>query len=246
VSWLDLGLLFDPRFDILPPRISSICRGFVRVTSLSGKQLVRIPIRMNGKLAYLIGVIIGDGYLSKPARRKSHGGGYYWRVVITGPRNYLIGLRRLFFEIFGLHGELVKDRRKMNTWQLRFANKILHRFLRRVIGLPQGRKTTHGSWSRFVIVKDFPVHFIAGMLHSDGYVGKHYIGIVQKRFRFLERLKKFANQRLKVHFRGPVVNRRNNGKTLAWIISIYNKRDRDSLIRRIARLGVYAVKSANR
>lgn len=95
---------------------------------------------MNGKLAYLIGVTIGDGYVSKAARRKSHGAGFYWKIVITGPQDYLVGLQKMFLEVFGVLGGLVKDRRKKDTWQLRFADVILHRFFAKVIGLPQGKR----------------------------------------------------------------------------------------------------------
>jgi hypothetical protein len=75
---LNLRLLFDPRFDILPPRIVVDKPGFVLVSSLNGKQTVRIPMVMNGKLAYLIGLIIGDGYVSKRQ------GGSRMAVVSTG------------------------------------------------------------------------------------------------------------------------------------------------------------------
>ena len=193
---------------------------------------------MDGRLAYLIGVIIGDGYVSRPAKRKSHGTGFYWKVVITGPHDYLVGLHSLFFDIFGVHGGLVKDRRKRNSWQLRFANLVLYRFFTRVIGLPQGRKTAHGSWTRFEMVREFPLYFLAGLIDSDGYVGKRYIGIVQKRFRFLVRVKRFANETLRLNFRGSSINRKSDGKIAGWIISIYKKEERARLLRAIALLGI--------
>jgi hypothetical protein len=245
VIQLDLRLLFDPRFDILPPRIVPDKSGFVRVNSLNGKQVVRIPVVMNGKLAYLIGVVIGDGYVSKAARRKSHGAGYYWRVVITGPHDYLVSLQSLFVRIFGLRGGLVRDLRKEKTWQLRFANLVLHRFFTRVIGLPKGKKTTHGSWSRFELVREFPLHFLAGLIHSDGYVGKKYIGIIQKRFNFLVRVKRFAKENLQFRFRGPSVNRKINGKVAGWMISIYEKEERERLLGAISRLEIGAYKTTN-
>ncbi len=246
MTQLNLGLLFDPRFDILPPRILLDESGFVRASSLNGKQPVRIPVMMDGKLAYLIGVIIGDGYVSKAAKRKSHGTGFYWKIVITGPHDYLVRLQSLFVGIFGVHGGLVRDRRKRNSWQLRFANLILHRFFTRVIGLQQGRKTAHGSWTRFEMVRGFPLYFIAGLMDSDGYVGKRYIGIVQKRFRFLVRVKRFANETLRLNFRGPSINRKSNGKIAGWIISIYKKEERARLLRAIAQLDIGAKKGDKR
>lgn len=243
---LDIGLLFDPKFDILAPRIVPVRPGFVLASSLNGKQAVRIPMMMNGRLAYPIGVIIGDGYVSRAARRKSHGGGFYWKIVLKGPHDYLVKLDGLFFGIFGLHGGLVKDKRKRNSWQLKFANLILHRFFARVIGLPQGRKTAHGFWARLELVKGFPLYFLAGLIDSDGYVGKRYIGIAQKRFRFLVRVKKFANEVLSLNFRGPLVNRKRRGEIAGWIISIYKKEDRSELLRAISKLEIRAMKGDKR
>ncbi len=245
MTQLDPRLLFDPRFDILPPRMVPDDSGSVRVISLNGKQVVRIPVLMDGKLAYIIGVVIGDGYVSKAARRKSHGAGYYWKVVITGPHDYLDNLQKLFVRIFGLHGGLVRDLRKEKTWQLRFASLVLHRFFTRVIGLPQGRKTTHGSWSRFDLVREFPLHFLAGLIHSDGYVGKKYIGIIQKRFNFLVQVKRFARETLESRFRGASVNRKLNGKVAGWMIAIYAKEERERLLFAIHRLEIGAYKTTN-
>lgn len=234
--------MFDPMFDILPPRMLPDEPGFVRVTSLNGKQVLRLPVVMNGELAYLVGVIIGDGYVSKPARRKSHGTGYYWRVVITGPYRYLVNLRRLFSRVFGVRGGLVKDKRKAKSWQLRFANSILHRFLTRVIGIGQGRKSVNGSWSEFDLVKEFPLHFLAGLIHSDGYIGSRYVGIIQRRRQLLVDVRRFAYETLGLKFHGPIVNRRLNGEIVGWIISIYRKKERAKLVRDLAGLGVGAEK----
>lgn len=108
---------------------------------MNSKQAVRLPEQMDGKLAYLVGVLIGDGYVSKPIKRKSHGSGFHWKIVITGPHSCIVNLRRLFLEVFDLQGGIQQDTRKQDAWQLRFANLTLHRFFTRVIGLPQGKKT---------------------------------------------------------------------------------------------------------
>jgi len=234
---LNLNLLFDPRFDVLPPTILQSESQFVRVRSLNGRQIVRIPILMNGRLAYLVGVIIGDGYLSKAIKRKAHGGGYHWKLVVTGPRSFVTILRRMFLELFGVRGGLLQDRRKADSWQLRFSSLVLHRFFARVIGLPQCRKTQRGAWSRLGLVKEFPFHFLAGLIDSDGHVGAKYVGIVQKRLRFLLRIKRFAWRNAGLHFRGPYVNSRKNGKTICWIISIFKEDERLRLMQSISRLG---------
>jgi len=232
-------LLFDHRYDILPPVVLKSESRFIRAKSLNGRQTVRIPVVMNGKLAYLIGVVIGDGYLSKAIKRKAHGGGYHWKLVVTGPCNYVSRLQGTFLELFGIQGGLWHDKRKTDTWQLRFGSLLLHRFFARVIGISLGKKTTHGAWSRLELVSEFPFHFLAGLIDSDGHIGKKYIGIVQKRLRFLVRVRRFAMLNTGLHFRGPHVNSRKDGRIASWIISISNAKERLRLMKSISQLGVF-------
>ncbi len=210
---------------------------------MNGRKVVRVPVVMNGKLAYITGVVLGDGYLSNAARRKSHGTGFYWRMAITGPYRYLANIRKLFVETFGLQGGLVRDQRKKKTWQLRFASVVLHRFFARLVGIPQGRKTTRRPWSRFELVRAYPLHFLAGLIHSDGYMGRRYVGIIQKRFRFLVHVKRFAEEALGLSFRGPYVNRRRGGRIVGWMIAIYDRSERTKLLCDIAKLGFETKKS---
>ncbi len=88
------------------------------------------------------------------------------------------------------------------------------------------------------MVRGFPLQFIAGLVDSDGYVGKRYVGIIQNRFRFLVRVKKFASETLLLRFRGPYINRKRNGKIAGWMISIYKKEERVGLDRAINSLKI--------
>jgi hypothetical protein len=200
---------------------------------------------MNGKLAYLIGIIIGDGHLSEPIKRTTHGSGYHWKIVITGPHDYLASLQTLIDQVFGVRGVLVKDKRKENTWQLKLANIALHRFFARVIGLRPGRKLQSRSWTTFDLVREFPLHFLAGLMHSDGYTGKRYVGIIQGSFRFLVHVKEFSKKTLGLNFHGPIVNRKQDGRIVGWIISIYRRRERETLMYDILRLKIGVAKGTN-
>ena len=235
---LDMHQLFDYRYYTSPPQQIQAGRTFVRMRFINGRRILRVPIRMNGKLAYLIGVIIGDGYLSKAMRRKSHGRGFHWKMVITGPHDYIVCLRNIFHDLFSIRGGIIQDSRKRDSWQLRFSCLILHRFFARVIGIPQGRKTTHGGWTRLELVREFPLHFLKGLIDSDGHIGKRYIGIIQKRLRFLIRIKNFAHETLGLDFHGPFVNSRKNGLIASWIISISNERARTWLLDRLGRIRI--------
>lgn len=230
--------MFDRRYDILQPQPIQFGSTFVRMRFINGKQTLRIPIWMNGKLAYLIGVVIGDGYLSKPTRRKSHGGGFHWKLVITGPHGYIVYLQKVFEGVFSVRGGIIKDKRKRDSWQLRFGSLVLHRFFARVIGIPQGKKTTHGSWTSLEFVREFPLYFLKGLIDSDGHIGRRYVGIIQKRFRFLVRIKRFAHETVGIDFNGPRVNSRKKGLIASWIISINRGRDRTRLLRLLGHLRI--------
>jgi len=188
---------------------------------------------MTGKLAHVVGVLIGDGYVSRSIIRRSHGAGFHWKVVVTGPYSYVLKLQGIFFDVFRISGGIKQDKRKRDSWQLRFSNLILHRFLARVIELPMGRKTTHRRWSRFDLVKKYPLQFLSGLIDSDGHVGQHYLGIIQANKNFLRSVQVFAKGTLGVEFRGPYVNKKQVGKITSWIISIFKRDERSKLIRGI-------------
>lgn len=221
---LDLGKLYDSLYDKRPPTILRRGSSHIWVRAANSNKEIRLPTRMNGKLAYLIGVIIGDGYLSKPIRRRSHGPGFHWKIVVTGSHSYIVGLNEIFRVLFCISGGLTKDPRKRDAWQLRFSQVVLHRFFARVIGLPRGRKTKHRRWSDFDMVREYPVHFLSGLIDTDGYVGSHYIGIIQKDFQFLTKLLSFTKETIGISFRGPHVNKKRDGEITSWMISL-NKRD---------------------
>lgn len=76
----DLRKLYDPVYDKGPP--ISMKKGADAVwLKVRGSNIrVRIPSKMSGKLAHVIGIILGDGYISDPIPRKVHGAGFHWKV----------------------------------------------------------------------------------------------------------------------------------------------------------------------
>lgn len=231
VRVLDLAKLFDPSYDKRPPKVLAHDTAGVWVKATGSSQKVCLPRQMSGRLAYLIGVIVGDGYLSRPIRRKSHGPGFHWKLVITGPHDYVAELNGMFRKAFGISGGLKRDNRKKDSWQLRFSNVILHRFFARVIGLPMGKKTKHPRWSNFDSVKEYFMHFAAGLIDADGYIGPRYIGIVQKDFNFLVQLQRLLKETHGFHFHGPYVNKKIRGEISSWLIGLYSKDERTRLLR---------------
>ena len=235
---LDLGKLYDRSYDRRPPTILKHEKGAIWVVAANSNQRIRVPARMSGRLAYAIGVVLGDGYGSEPIERKTHGPGFHWKVVVTGPHDYVRELRRVFLDLFCISGGLKKDKRKRDSWQLRFSSLVLHRFFARVIGLPQGRKTTHKRWTRLNLVKQFPLHFLSGLIDSDGHVGSSYVGIIQNDLEFLKVIQRFAKEKLGFDFHGPHINKKRAGRITSWIISLYRKNERTKLIRAKNRLGL--------
>lgn len=100
----------------------------------------------------------------------------------------------------------------------------------------RARRRCRGGWSSLELVREFPLHFLAGLVDSDGYVGEHYIGIIQKRFRFLVRIRRFARQNADFHFKGPYVNKRRDGHITSWIISIHRREERERFLKATSQL----------
>lgn len=235
---LILQNLYDPTYDRKAPAVLRRNKDGIWVQVTGSHTKVHLPSKMTGKLAYLIGVIVGDGYISGPIKRRTHGPGFHWKVVVTGPHDYVVEIRKHFSGLFCVNGGLQQDSRKKDSWQLRFGNLILNRFFARVIGLPQGRKTTHKRWSRLELVENYPVHFLSGLIDSDGHVGRTYIGIIQKDIEFLKAVQRFVMTTLGLNFHGPYVNKRRNGVITSWIISLFKNREREELVHAKNRLTI--------
>ncbi len=151
------------------------------------KYITRIPTEPNEDIAYLAGVIAGDGY-TNVSRIK---GRVFPRVYITITNNseeYLKALNNLFFNNFDYKGHIYKDRDK-NCLVLKISNRVIVLYFMKFVGIPIDK-------SKLVIpgvfdTKKLVSNFIAGIFDTDGYFsqGTFRIMLSSRNTCFLEQIK---------------------------------------------------------
>ena len=186
---MDFAKLFDSAIvsDFRP-----IYRGnqiFIRVKR--SKYLTRVPQTFGNDLAYLAGVIIGDGNFSLSARK----GCAYPRVALRITNQSLPLLKRLNFlfdKYFDYSGHIYKKRNR-DYYDLQVNNRIVFLYFNRFLGFKKRKCVI--TVPPFVF-KDpnLARYFLAGPFDTDGYFSRKSFGIMLKgdNYQFLEDIMKFA------------------------------------------------------
>lgn len=132
-STIDLGRLSDPRYDIgSHAQIRKKPNGF---TVRGSRHVVKLPRVGSQSLALLVGLLYGDGHLSKFSSAASSG---KWRVEFAESDAMVVErYSRLTKEIFNIQPII---RRRRSWYEVYFCSKIVYRFYSRIIGHPTGRK----------------------------------------------------------------------------------------------------------
>ncbi|MFQ6020505.1 MAG: LAGLIDADG family homing endonuclease [Candidatus Aenigmatarchaeota archaeon] len=123
-------------------------------SSRNGK-IIQLPRRLNNKLAYLIGVIIGDGGITTE------------RATITISSKDLRVIKTIVDNTFNVESKIINYR---NYSVLSFTSIPIKQFLMYVFDLPEGKKKNNIRVPK--IIKDAPlllqINFIRGLYDSDG------------------------------------------------------------------------------
>jgi len=145
------------------------------VSSTTG-DITKIPKGIDKDLAYLTGLILGDGSL--PIKHES--GGRNHRLIITSGDKKLIEKVALLIErIFEvtLGDAHYYSRKSGSSWNLYKGNKAIYRFFSKIVCLTNGNKAKNGKIPH--TIKPLPdaekVAFIAGLIDSD--IGRHGRGM---------------------------------------------------------------------
>jgi hypothetical protein len=180
----------------------------------SGK-IIKLPLKMTADLAYFLGVIVGDGYVKMLKRKK---GGYYWEIVVTGVKDYIEYLVKLVKSLFNYSPYVTKEKRRNNSYILRISSMIIFRYLTRIFGFHSGEKSGNIPKIKFVYDNSFSFkNYLAGLIDTDGYVGK-YAALIQKDRKFLDYIRMKSKKLLNFYFSKTSVNRRIGGHAVGWWI----------------------------
>lgn len=218
---LDLTRLHCPEYDKKEAKFLQ-CNptdNYVLVRSYKSKNVISLPKEITSDLAYLIGAILGDGYIGPPLKRKR--GGYYCCIRITCKIEYGKILSKIIYDIFRYTPKLRFYRKKPLVCDVAINSIAIYRFITRVISIPYGAKAGKMPFVEAVCEsKELYRNFLAGLIDTDGYVCPTYAALVQKDKKFLEDVKFYSHRILGINFVGPTPNRRIDNKVVGWWIKI--------------------------
>jgi len=172
---------------------------------LTRRSYIKIPA-FNKEIAYLVGVIAGDGSLTKTKRKR--GGFHYQLRVYTGKREYLELLNNIIKKHFSLEGRIIQDKRKENAYLLEIKNATIF-FYFVIHGNEIGKKKDFKIPKKIKKNKGYFLEYLAGLVDTDGHICNKRIQLKQKSERLLKEISKIANK-AGLNCTKPKVNYTNN------------------------------------
>lgn len=199
---------------------------------------ITLPSYLCGDLAYLIGVMVGDGTIISPVKRKR--GGYRWRILITGEHDHLEFFVNIVVSLFNYEPKMYRDPRKKNTYSLVINSKVIYRYFTRVLGLKVGAKEEEYSVPKIISSSKLFRYFLAGLFDTDGCVTARAVKISQQSKLFLSELKVLTYRLLGLEFKGPYLSKKTKNKE-HWEIRIGALKERELFFQKVP-LGIKAPK----
>lgn len=136
---------------------------------LSKKDLLKglkLPLEINEDLAYLCGIIVGDGSIYKRIDKND-----YILKIVGNPKDekglYHDVISRKFEKVFGFTPK-VGYQDSNTTYGFTIHSKTLFTFLTEVIGMIDGRKDERLGIPKLMVSKKLMPHFIRGLFDTDG------------------------------------------------------------------------------
>ncbi|MGD9276044.1 MAG: LAGLIDADG family homing endonuclease [Candidatus Pacearchaeota archaeon] len=159
-------------------------------TILTRKTKVSIP-KINKDIAYLIGVIAGDGSLVATPRKR---GGYHYILRIYAEKEeYLKLLNKIFEKHFLLKGGIKKDKRKRSAYYLLIQNaSIFFYFVNN--GSEIGKKQRFKIPKAIQENRRYFLEYLAGLVDTDGHIARKRVHLKQKSEVLLREINKLANK----------------------------------------------------
>ena len=149
------------------------------------RTLARIP-NLDNDISYLIGVVSGDGNVTRTERKK---GGFHYRVKITSnSEEYLKSINEIFYRKFDIRGQIERDNRKNKTFYLTIQNSTIFAYFI-VSGLRYGRKLSMNIPQAIKNNKNFFLHYLSGLVDTDGHIDYNRVHLKQKYEYFLEEIR---------------------------------------------------------
>ena len=165
------------------------------------KTCVKIP-EISDKVAYLVGVITGDGHLTRSKRKTA---GYHYVVGIVGLREFTEQLCLLIREIFHYTPGFYKDKRKNDCYYVNiYPVAIFYYFIE--LGFRAGKKRNLRVPSLIAEETSLFKHFMCGLIDTDGFIDKKRVQLKQRDKGFLKELVRLLKKHFGIISNPPKVN----------------------------------------
>lgn len=192
---MDLQKLYD---STLVSDFRSICKGDeIFISTKRSKRLTRVPPELNEDLAYLSGVIVGDGCLEASIRKS---GGYSIKVHVTNKSLIFLNQLNFLFEKYFNYAGYIRKRKNRDYYDLILNNRIIFLYFNRFLGIRK-KKGVLSVPPVFFAEPSVGRHFLAGLFDTDGYFSCGAFGIMLKgeNYVFLDNIRNFTAS-LGMHF----------------------------------------------
>ena len=146
-----------------------------KYVSSTTRDVTCVPKELTLNVAYLTGLILGDGCLPNIFRSKQKN--FEYGIVLFGEHEEFFKLKiiPLIKEMFKV--DKIKLYYKRSCWKVEKRNKVMFRFFTKFIGLQCGKKAINARVPKLIFSSDktIQIAFIAGLIDSD--IGKHCGGM---------------------------------------------------------------------
>jgi intein/homing endonuclease len=162
---------------------------------------IKIP-EVNDKVAYLAGVIAGDGNVNTCKRKK---GGYHYRVNIVGHREDLENLATMFNDLFDYKPCVLRDKRKADCHLINIYSAAIYFYFVK-LGFPTGKKKNIRVPRKIADNPTLFKSYMIGLIDTDGSIGGNRVQLKQRDERFLHELVFLLKRHLSIESNPPKVN----------------------------------------
>jgi hypothetical protein len=172
------------------------CSGF----SVNSGKFVLLPKSMSSDLAYLVGVVFGDGCIYAHTKGKLGLKSRYSMQITDESKEFLqhVVLPKLG-KVFGIESAILR-KGNGNWYVLIVHSKVLYVFLKNVVKMPAGKKK--GKLVIPLLIKRCPTAtaaFLRGLFDTDGWISKistvkPSLGLSQSDDRFLKDVKEMLSE----------------------------------------------------
>ena len=190
--------IVEPKFEILQDT-----KEFTRVKLKRSNQIVKIPKVISCQIAYLLGVVAGDGHLSVRQRKISRFP-CTKLLIFNNSKDFILYLEIMLKKTFSMKSKVYKKSYN-NCFVLEVNNKLVWLFFSKNLGIQNKKYDLRVP--NLVQNKELFKFFLAGIIDTDGYFDKsnkvYGLTLGGSHFNFLLQIQKLCMKFYEIKMIGP-------------------------------------------